>query len=262
MMRPFLRHLILFAAASSAALAEGERPLNAERAGVMAAGESQVEMGLEVSAGAHRVLFPDEEGTQLVLPRLGLRTGLGPWGEIRVEGNALVWFDPDGSDPVHDAGDWWIRTKVRLGPADRRLRWAAQAGVKVPVASDEDGLGTDEADVELLGIASFDLGPGRIDANLGVDILGRPESIGSQEDLLRYSAAYWWLPDRPLSVGAEIAGRSGGNFFPAEVMLRAGIRRDLGAWRVDVSAAAGLSSAAPSFELRAGATFRFARGGP
>lgn len=244
------------------ARAEGYTPLDTETAVLLAPGEVQVELGLAAAEGAHRVLVPEEDASSLVLPRLGLRTGLGRWGEIRVLGDVWTAFDTAADGTVHDAGDWWVRTKVRIGPAAGRVGWAAQAGFKIPVASDDDGIGTDEADVEILGLFTARPGRGRLDANLGVDILGAPTRDNFQQDLLRYGVAYWWRPDDPLSIGGEIVGRSAGDGFPALVMLRAGLRRGFGAWRLDAAVAAGLSDASPDLEIRAGATYRFRRGAP
>jgi hypothetical protein len=244
------------------ARAEGYTPLDTETAALLPPGEVRVEVGLAASEGAHRALVPEEDASSLVLPRLGLRTGLGAWGEIRVLGDVWTVFDTPGDGTVHDAGDWWVRTKVRIGPASGRVSWAAQAGLKIPVASDDAGIGTDEADVELLGLFTARPGRGRIDVNLGVDILGAPTRENFQQDLLRYGVAYWWRPGDRLSIGGEIAGRSAGDGFPALVMLRAGLRRGYGAWRLDAAVAAGVSDGAPDLEIRAGATYLFRRGAP
>ena len=62
-------------------------------------------------------------------------------------------------------------------------------GTKLPNASDETGLGTDETDF-FLGLAlSRSLGVHELRLNLGLAVLGDPSVQASQEDLLTYGLA-------------------------------------------------------------------------
>lgn len=259
--RPAILLLPLLLAHTSLAPAEGRRPLDAESVRLLPAGAVEVELAAAAAQDDRRTLFPDVEGTALVAPRIGLRAGLGPWGEVRMEADALLRFDPDRGEAAEGAGDWRFAAKLRLGPAAGRVRGAAMLVAKLPVASDDEGLGTDETDLELRGLLGLEAERGRLDLDLGLAILGSPFRERAQEDLAVYAVA-WWSALRPrLELGAEVAGRQGGDFFPARSVARVGVRVERGAWRFDAALGAGLSDAAPDLELRGGATYRFRRGG-
>jgi hypothetical protein len=240
--------------------ASGRRPFDAESADLLREGEVEVEAGITAAADSRRDLFPAQEGSDLRLPVLGLRTGLGSWAEIRVEGDAYRRFDPDEGDTADGAGDWRVGTKVRLGRNGPRHTWAAWLGVKIPVASDDDGLGTNETDVDARLLYRLHAGRGTFDFNGGIALLGAPYRERSQVDLVTYAAAYRHPVGDDLELGVEIAGREGGDFFHARSALRTGFRWQRQRWRLDGALAAGLADGSPDLELRLGATFRFQRG--
>lgn len=237
----------------------GMRPFQVETADLLPAGEVELDAGLSAAWDARRALFPDDRGSDLRAPVLGLRTGLGSWAELRVEGDLYRRFDPDDGSTADGAGDWRFGTKLRFGPSGARQAWAAWLGVKLPVASDNEGLGTNETDVEARVLWRLSAGPGTLDVNGGVALLGAPFRERSQVDLLTYAAAYRFSVGESWEVGAEYAGREGGDFFGALGMLRAGGRWQLEHWRLDAALGAGLTDASPSVELRLGATFRLQR---
>ncbi len=239
----------------------GMRPFHVETADLLPAGEVELDAGLSAAWDARRALFPDDQGRDLRAPVLGLRTGLGSWAELRVEGDLYRRFDPDDGSTADGAGDWRFGTKLRFGPSGARQAWAAWLGVKLPVASDNEGLGTNETDVEARVLWRLSAGPGTLDVNGGVVLLGAPFRERSQVDLLTYAAAYRFSVGESVEVGAEYAGREGGDFFGALGMLRAGVRWQLDHWRLDAALGAGLTDASPSAELRLGATFRLQRRG-
>ncbi len=63
----------------------GMRPFHVETADLLSAGEVEVDAGITAAWDARRALFPDDEGSDLRAPVLGLRTGLGSWAELRVD---------------------------------------------------------------------------------------------------------------------------------------------------------------------------------
>jgi hypothetical protein len=250
--------LCLFAALPALA---GMRPFHTETAGLLPDGTVEVDGGLTAAWGARRVIFPDEKGDDLRVPTLGLRTGLGSWAELRVEGDLFRRFDADDGSTGDGAGDWSVGTKVRFGPSGKRQAWAAWLAVKLPVASDDEGMGTDETDVEARLLWSLSAGPGTLDLNGGVAILGAPFSERSQVDLATFSAAYRFALCDGLDLGIEYAAREGGDAFGTLGMLRVGARYHLTQrWRLDGAMAAGLTDASPSAELLLGASFTFQRG--
>jgi len=252
--------MILMALAGLPCAQAGMRPFQVESADLLSDGEVEIDAGITAAWDARRALFPDVEGSDLRAPVLGLRTGLGSWAELRVEGDLYRRFDPDDGSNAAGAGDWRVGTKVRFGRSGARQAWAAWLGVKIPVASDNDGLGTNETDIEAKVLWRLSTGPGTLDVNAGVDLLGAPFRERSQVDLLTYAAAYRFALGGHVELGAEFAGREGGDFFGTLGVLRAGVRWQLEDWRLDAALGAGVTDASPSVELRLGATFRFQRG--
>jgi len=235
----------------------GERPFDAESATLAPAGGIAVEIAAAGATGSSRVLYPEDNGSLVVLPILGLRAGLGPWGEVRVEGETWQRFRSDST--VSGPGDWNLSTKVRLGSSPGPLQFAGLARLKIPVASDNDGLGTNLADVELTALATVRTSELDVDLNLGVAILGAPFRERAQIDIFTYAACLRRRFTPTLEAGIELAGREGGDFFPARSIARAGIRWDRRRVRWDAALGAGLANGSPDLELRLGATLRFER---
>ena len=251
---------MIFLLATGTATGTGRRPLDAETAELLPSGAVEVEMGLAGAEDAERPLFPGFKGTALTLPVVGLRTGLGSWGELRVEGDVLRRFDPDEGGTVRGAGDWRVHTKVRVGRHDRRIRWAALFGVKIPVASDNEGLGTNLADIEARALLGLTAGTWHFDLDAGIAILGAPFRERAQVDLAIYAVAARREVGSGWEIVGEIAGREGGDFTPARSVLRLGARARRQVWRFDGALAVGLADASPSAEIRLGATLRLDRG--
>jgi len=249
----------LLAVLQAAPAAAADPPFETESAALRPAGAVEVDLGGELAAGSARPLFPEEDGTAAVL-RGGVRTGLGSWGEVRALGDLIRRYHPDDGPTVSGAGDWWVGTKVRLGPADRLVSWAAEIEVKLPVAGDQEGLGTDLADVAVQALAGGGHGRHRWDANAGLAIVGAPFRERSQVDLLTYAARYEIDLDDRWKLGGEVAGREGGDFTPARSAVRVGVRAAWRRWELNGSAAVGLAVGSPDLEIRLGARLRFDRG--
>jgi len=243
--------------AAPAAGATGERPFDAESPQTLPAGSVELEVAATGALDTARVLFPEDAGDQIVLPVVGVRAGLGDRGEMRVEGD--VWQRFEGDSTASGPGDWTVATKIRLGSAQSRVGFAGIARMKIPVASDADGLGTNLADVDFTAVAGIHPGPVDVDANLGVAILGAPFRERAQIDLLTYALCVRGEMRPGLAAGMEIAGREGGDFFATRSVARAGVRWERRRMRWDAAVGFGLAAGSPGFELRAGATFLLGR---
>ena len=239
----------------------GARPFDTDSPELLPSGAVEAEIAAEAACGAGRPIFPADDGLDLAVPQLGLRTGLGPWGEIRVDGDLYRRFDPEAGAAVAGAGDWRVGMKVRVGPVRPGLAWAASFRAKIPVASDDDGIGTDLADLDARLHLGGDFGSGRWDIDAGIALLGAPFRERAQVDLLTYSGVFRAHLTHWLDVGGEIAGRSAGDFYPARAIARAGIQARRGRVRLDAAAGIGLARGSPDAELRLGVTLPFARGG-
>lgn len=247
--------LVLLSGASVSVAATGERPFDAESPTLLPAGAVEVEAAATGAVATARVLYPEDEGDLVVLPILGVRAGLGPWGEVRVEGDAWQRFRSGGT--ATGPGDWTLATKIRFGTAPRPLRFAALARVKVPVASDNEGLGTNLADIDLVAVAGIHTSAVEVDLDLGAAILDAPFRERAQIDVFTYAACLRRKFSPGLEAGIEIAGRGAGDFFPARSVARGGIRWDRRHVRWDAAVGFGLARGSPNLEVRAGATFRF-----
>jgi hypothetical protein len=243
--------------ATSFAVAGGERPFDAESPALLPAATVELEVATTLALDTARVLYPEDEGDQMVLPVVGLRAGLGDWGEVRVEADLWQRFESDGA--VSGPGDWTVATKIRLGSSPGRVRLAALARMKIPVASDNDGLGTNLADIDLSAIAGIHTQPVDIDVDLGIAILGAPFRERAQIDLLTYALCVRREVRPGLGAGIEIAGREGGDFFPARSVARGGIRWERAHVRWDTAVGFGLAGGSAGLEVRAGATFQLGR---
>jgi hypothetical protein len=147
-------------------------------------------------------------------------------------------------------------------------------GAKLPNASVDDRLGTDETDFLIAALASKDLGWISGHVNLGLALLGNPgptapspqpfDSDG-QDDLFTYAVA---LSSQPLDGPArstirlmvEIAGQEGSRFDNDRAAFRGGVQTTIGAWQLYTGGSAGLVSASENLGVNAGIIYSFEPG--
>jgi hypothetical protein len=192
----------------------------------------------------HRVPFISPEGSLLRAPVVSLRYGASDNVEFQIEGAAQVWGFADQaklgekgkpawkSKPVgkgrdeHEVGDFTLWTKwLALKEKKKRPAMALRWGVKLPNASDESGLSTDETDVYGSVVVSRALGgKSRLDANLGLAILGDPTEVRQQNDVFTYGASLTRVMSADTLLLMEIAGASGKGHAPPRSVARLGVR--------------------------------------
>lgn len=194
-LRPLLAFAILSACLASSTVAQtlSGRPFRTEAASTLDWGEHAIEVGAEFMSEMVPlpILGAAVEGDYWRAPVLRYRAGLGR-AELQVAGALLSGFSPEavGLESEDEVGDFAIWLKIEaLREAPGRPGLGILVGTKLPNASDETGLGTDETDV-FLGLAlSKDTGAHELRLNLGLAILGDPAANSSQEDLLTYGLA-------------------------------------------------------------------------
>jgi len=166
-----------------------------------------------LSAGVSRTwqdsaALPGGNGVLWTFPEVEVTLGLGPHADVSGS-YALLWLDPaNGEDAAYESGDVRLWTKLRLFPAylsDASLRF----GVKIPNASEDRGLGTDETDFFLTGLYDLYLGRAVLSLNAGLGLLGSTERNQSQDDVFTWGAALRGPVWRRLWVGFEAAGYTG-----------------------------------------------------
>jgi hypothetical protein len=198
----------------------------------------------------HAVPFVSPEVSLLRAPVVSLRYGASDNVEFRIEGAAQVWGFADEVEPAeegkppwkgkpvvvdepaardgdeHEVGDFtlwakWLALKGKRERSAVALRW----GVKLPNASDESGLGTDETDVYGGVVVSKALGKKtRLDANLGAAVLGDPTEARAQNDVLTYGASLTLVMSADTVLLMEVAGASGKGHAPPRSVARLGFK--------------------------------------
>lgn len=247
--------------ASAAALAQSERPLATEPALTLPEGQAQAEAGLSWFEGRD---LAGREGHLWSLPTLAAVVALGPAADLRVEGAALVGFEPEdgggngGRDARREPADFTFWTKVRLWRGTRlQPVVAGRLGVKLPVTSDESGLGTDEVDFHAQVLLSQTLPSVRLNLNLGIAVLGDPGRQAAQNDALTYGLSGVFPLGGRVRVVGEVAGRQGPGTFFDRSHARVGARWERGRVVWDAALSAGFIDESEDWGIIAGATLPF-----
>lgn len=239
------------------------RPLRTESVDTLAFGEHVLELGAEAYADATPtpLLDPTARGRLIRGPIVRYRAGLGR-AEIQVAGPIHQSFSPDDgslrdADEVGDFATWLKVQAVR--PRGRRPGLGVLLGTKLPNASDESGLGTDETDAFLGVVLSRAMAGHEMRLNFGLAILGDPLEERAQQDVLTFGvggrhgerhAAIW-----------EVWGRAFGDGDRGldEAHVRVGYVRTSGSFTFDVSAILGLADSSDEWGLSVGTAWKLGR---
>ncbi len=238
----------------STASGQGMRPLTTESADTLEWGSGEVEVGI----GSFQTRLQGQRGQLWEIPQLAARVGLGPTSELRVEGNGAMAFDPDTGDDAREPGDltFWAKVRFWKGTAFQPVV-AGRIGVKLPITSEESGLGTDETDFFAQLILSQNVSSSRLHLNLGIAVLGDPTRNSAQNDTLTYAlAAGTPIGSRARLVG-EIAGQQGAGTSFDRSFVRAGVRWEAAGAVWDVGASFGLIDESEDWGIIAGMTRGF-----
>ncbi|HUF90685.1 MAG TPA: hypothetical protein VMR66_11975 [Gemmatimonadota bacterium] len=251
-----------------------QRPLVTVDPALAASGWAAIETGTS--------FFHDREipaaglrGDVLRVPDLTLRLSVGRRVEIRVdtgyevllvrerrEGPLSAQLDYDG-ESSSDIRDPVVSTLVRLreestgGPA-----LGFRIATRLPVASNESGLGLDTTDFFASLLAAKNAGPYRWVANLGLGILGVPTAETSQNDVVTYGLS---LSRRVGERVALVAGVDGhvdpsGQVHPGTedtAVLRFGTRMGNAASTIDAAILLGLAEVDSPVAFTVGLTRAF-----
>lgn len=212
------------------------------------------------------------EGNLLQTPDVGLRVGLGDIAEFHVETGVNVLSierrfpaplagDVDASkETTADILDPIVATKVRLWEqAGFRPAVAFRAATRLPVASNESGLGLDTSDFFVSLLAGAEVARTRVVGNLGLGVLGVPTHPNRQNDVVTYALSV----ARPIRPGVTLVGEVGGRFDPSGVewpglddsgRLLLGGQIGSGATRFDAGVIVGFEEADPDLGLVVGLT--------
>lgn len=255
-------------------------PLETEAAAPLPSGQVEVILGSDYFRSQRFPAFTPKgfiRSQDLVrVPELGFRIGAGGWAEIQAAFD-FIYLDEttnDGSDTEYGNGDLRLFTKVRLlGERTRLPALGLRFGTKLPNASAEKRLGTDETDFGAEVLISKDFGPVAAHVNLGLAILGNPgpvpgaedRSSSGQDDLFVYSVGLFSkafpLASRSrwsIRLGAEATGAAGSRFGNDRDAARLGARLERGPLALYAGASLGLVTASENYGVRGGLIYSFA----
>jgi hypothetical protein len=266
---------VLVLASASPVLAQ-QRPLVTEDPETIGAGRMLVEAGFDYGRD---VEYPVSglTGHLRRLPLIGISLGVGSIAEVQIDGglgNRLSiterraaplshMLDVSGDSTRH-VEDLVVGTKVRLiSEGVSRPSIALRSATKLPMASNESGLGLDTMDFYSSLLIAKTVQSVRVVGTVGLGILGDPTRGDRQNDVLTYGLSFARAISQAGEVVGEINGRKdtrAGTPPPgteSRSIARFGARYTVGAWRADAALLFGLATLDPSFGVAAGFTYVF-----
>jgi hypothetical protein len=255
--------LLALGAASASAQSLDGHPFRTLSPTPLASRDQVLEVGLDYRSGVvPQPLLSDEPGDLTQVPEVRYRLGFGR-AELSIGGAAWQSFSPDSAalDDESEVGDlnFWISVNA-LEQRRHRLALGFALGAKLPNASNESGLGTDEADTffaVLLGRSDRSL---EWRMNVGLAILGDPAKDASQEDLLTY--AFAMRLGRRHCFAWEVYGRTASSDDSRDLeesTLEAGYLYRGRRIQAELSLTAGLATGSGDWGASAGVSWLFAR---
>lgn len=275
-----LRSLLVLLAVSTsfAAPARGEwlLPLAAETAETVGDARAEVGLGASYSNDARFPAFTPKGDIKwqnlAAAPTIGFRIAPAEVVEIQASYEFLAIDEntvSGGKNSAYGGGDARLFTKIW---ASRERTWlpasGVRFGVKLPNASRDDNLGTDETDFLIQVLGSKRFGDWATHLNLGLAILGNP-GFGSnaetgQDDLFTYDIALVspFLGARaPDAWGVrgllEVTGATGSRFDNDFAEVRGGPQVTYDGWTFYAGANGRIEGAAAQYGFSAGAFYTF-----
>jgi hypothetical protein len=258
------------------AAAAQQRPLVTEDPETIGAGRMLIEAGIDYTRD---VEYPTSglTGHLRRAPVIGISLGIGEVGEVQMDGglyNHLSITDRRpaplshmlvvSGDTTSAVEDLVVGTKVRLlSEGATRPSIAIRSATRLPMASNESGLGLDTMDFYSSLLIAKTVQSVRLVGNIGLGILGDPTRGDRQNDVLTYGVSF----ARALSQSGEVVGEVNGRKdtrlgdpppgTESRSTMRLGARYTIGAWRADAALLFGLLAADPGFGVTAGFTYVF-----
>ena len=253
-----------------------QRPLVTEDPETVGAGRILIEGGIDFQRD---VDYPASglKGDLRRFPLIGISLGIGSVGEVQIDGGlynhlsiterrpaALSHMLVVPGDTTWHVEDMVVGTKVRLiSEGMRRPSVALRSATKLPMASNESGIGLDTIDFFSSLLLAKTVQSVRVVGNIGLGILGDPTRGDRQNDVLTYGMSLARAITQRGEVVGEINGRKDTRFgdpppgTESRSMLRFGGRYTVGTWRADAGLLFGVTSNDPSVGVTAGFTYVF-----
>jgi hypothetical protein len=234
-------------------------PLVTQDANVIESGNLEIRLGTEYFEDLNLAFDPSDDIDRDVwnIPTLDILIGAGKIVEIQAYFDG-VYVDEDGSGSDYGAGDLELFTKIQMRQEDDMPALGLRFGTKLPNASNEDRLGTDEFDFLASFLLSKHLGSVETHLNLGMGILGNPYENSNQDDVLLYGAGFIFPATDNLNLALEVNGQACSDDNNDFSHLMAGFQYYLSQnTRLDVGAGAGLSDESQDWSIKCGLSRSF-----
>jgi hypothetical protein len=230
----------------------GAYPLVVDDAETVAHGEAEVVWAMEYERyGRDWALAFPVDVTFGLMPRLDAGVGVG---------YQFVGWAANGEDRRKDGFlDTVLSFKGRvLEQEHHQISLSLTAGVKLPTASEGKGLGSGDADAEMLLVATRSWGLTSLDANVGYTF-SRPFAVRRESDLLFYGLAARHLLADSLELFGEVYAESPHEDWGAtEVVVRGGFQMALTDWLLwGAALGTGLRREGPDLTATTGITWAF-----
>ncbi len=247
-----------------------QRPLRTEGADTVPAGTMRVMVGFDFLQDSD---FPLSglSGDLTSVGVLDVRTGVGKMVELQMQGTVQHFLDVKrqvgsfvtptltGSASTHDVGDFAAFVKVRfLGEGKRRPGVAVRFGYLLPTSDQSRGIGSNTQDIFVDIILQKHFAKLLLMGNVGIGILQAPAALFTQNDVLRYGAAFSYPVHRRVNIVGEVAGFQSTRTITSGLLgtesrgeARLGMQVQAAGFLWDVAGIAGLTRNSP----RTGFTF-------
>jgi hypothetical protein len=262
--------LLLFLLCSSALCsAEEYYILDTEEAYTVGQGvwRTEVEVGVTKQPDASELY---------TIPRVRVTYGLSDWADIEFD---YAWLAVQGTDffdsssgvfkdDHDDFGTGDLRIRLKVVPYEfGRHRLGFDFITKLPNASQDSGLGTNETDFTSEVLLSSDWGRLRTHMNVGFAVLGDPFTDGNQRDHIVWGVGGDYSLTESLTLMGEVEGSFEGEHGeegfidniaecsegPARARVRLGLTGPMGAnWRWGMSAFKGVNSHTEDWGVQVG----------
>ncbi|MDI6782656.1 MAG: hypothetical protein QME64_01000 [bacterium] len=234
-----------------------ERPLITESAEITPYGSIEVRTGFNYLKNITLLFQSEDKKWDVIhLPTIGVSVGLGDWIEVQTDFD-LIYQDNE-QDNGFDVGDLKLWTKIKLlSETGTRPAVAIKFGMKLPNADNTRNFGTDESDNFGMLILSKHILGVESRLNLGIGILGNPNELSKQDDVLLYGLGFVKPIYGALNAVAEITGITNSHDGNDRSSLRAGIQLPQKWITWDIAGSIGLDDRSEDWSATAGATFAF-----
>jgi len=238
-----------------------DRPLVTERATTVPQGKLRTELGFEFLQDA-TFRLSGLKGDLTRIGVIGLRAGVGSRAEIQLGWTAFQFLNVDQRFPgpnsaildfagnsTGDFGDVSIGAKLRLLDASGKMPAIGfRFATELPNGRNERGISNDETGFQASFLFEKELRKAILVSNLGVAILGDPDSLGAQDDLLAFGIAALVPVTQDIRVFAEWYGRAGPGGIGTEEQsrVRAGAQIDVAGLYWDAAVFFGLRDTDPA----------------